>query len=66
MQDEGKQLAESEAVYVNEGSDSSIYTYSKSGGKTKWTFSKPSYLKNKIEKFIYAAYAIRRKDLFKR
>ena len=42
-----KQLAESEAIYVNEGSESSIFA----AGKTKWTFSKPSYIKNKLEKF---------------
>jgi len=42
-----KQLAEGEAIYINEGSESSIFAV----GKTKWTFSKPSYVKNKIEKF---------------
>ena len=46
-----KQLAEAESIYFTEGSESSIFTYSKSGSKTKWTFSKPSYIKNKVEKF---------------
>lgn len=41
-----KQLANSESIYLTEGSETSIFSV----GKTKWTFSKPSYIKNKIEK----------------
>ncbi|HEX8586042.1 MAG TPA: hypothetical protein VF680_16735 [Allosphingosinicella sp.] len=39
-----KQIANSEAFFLGEGSDASIH----SGGKTKWLYSYPSYLSTKI------------------
>lgn len=39
-----KNLAKAQAFFLEEGSDSSVYTM----GKTKWVYSLPSYLSNKI------------------
>ncbi len=39
-----KNLAKAEAFFLEEGSDASVYTT----GKTKWVYSLPSYLSNKI------------------
>ncbi len=43
-QSEFDELSKSEAWFVSEGSDSSIFA----AGKSKWTYSKPSYLSTKI------------------
>lgn len=40
-----KKIAEAESFFVKEGSDASVFTI----GKTKWVYSTPSYLDNKIE-----------------
>lgn len=39
-----KNIAQAEAVFIPEGSDASIFSL----GKSKWVYSLPSYLKNKI------------------
>ena len=46
-QKEFAKLAEAEAFFMNQGSDASIYTV----GKTKWVYSYPSYLSNKLKQW---------------